>query len=520
MKFKHMVLRSSRLATRDIFSGPVIEAAAAAEMNLEVEELDRRDIALISRDMDVLALAPTMPMRLVEPIADRLATPEEAQDIGWGVKAVGADTSACTGDGIVVAVLDTGIDASHPAFQSVDLLQRNFTAEDAGDLHGHGTHCAGSIFGRPVGGTRIGVAQGVNKALIGKVLGKGGGSSEQIVNAYDPDGGTASQVNRNLISGLQRNLHQRVSQWSEGCKKDQTDLQKRATGAKRLAPLTKVVEADGKKDKTDPQKCTTVAELLAPLTKVVEADAKASETAKADVVIVRAEPLQVPKDAGAPSGSGTRRPAADCSLGICHRSLQPYVVTLEIRDVFAQSTVVTLPNGGDPVVLPLDRAAFVKTEHTVTMQNGQITSVHTVRPSSALALVSWPLDVYKAVLTSTAELIQLRIGANTNEVKLAQSQLDTAQALKRIAEGMEALNTPKPELSPSGGHFTGPSRGNAMLAVALGQRKWVESESTLPKQIGGQKGPVPGLGIVPQVGDGKPGKAGKPGPDVPPIANQ
>jgi subtilisin family serine protease len=81
---------------------------------------------------------------------------------------VGADTSPFSGDGIVVAVLDTGIDASHPAFEGVDIVQKDFTGEGVGDQHGHGTHCAGTIFGRTSEGTRIGVAPGVKKALIGK----------------------------------------------------------------------------------------------------------------------------------------------------------------------------------------------------------------------------------------------------------------------------------------------------------------------------------------------------------------
>jgi subtilisin family serine protease len=95
----------------------------------------------------------------------------------------GADTSPFDGAGIVVAVLDTGIDATHPAFNGVNLIEKDFTGEGNGDTHGHGTHCAGTIFGRDVNGMRIGVARGVTKALIGKVLGNGGGGSENIVSA-------------------------------------------------------------------------------------------------------------------------------------------------------------------------------------------------------------------------------------------------------------------------------------------------------------------------------------------------
>ena len=50
-------------------------------------------------------------------------------------------------------------------------------------MHGHGTHCAGTIFGKDVSGTRIGVARNIKRALIGKVLGQGGGSSTTIAQA-------------------------------------------------------------------------------------------------------------------------------------------------------------------------------------------------------------------------------------------------------------------------------------------------------------------------------------------------
>jgi subtilisin family serine protease len=105
--------------------------------------------------------------------------------VAWGIAAVSADKSTLRGEGITVAVLDTGIDAAHPAFQdtSLTLVQQNFTNEGPGDTVGHGTHCAGTIFGRPVAGLRIGVAPGVTKALIGKVLAETGGSSDQIARA-------------------------------------------------------------------------------------------------------------------------------------------------------------------------------------------------------------------------------------------------------------------------------------------------------------------------------------------------
>ena len=123
-------------------------------------------------------------MKLIAPVNFEVtATPAANDGIAWGVKAVGADTSPFTGKGIVVAILDTGINASHPAFAGAQITQKDFTGDGNGDQDGHGTHCAGTIFGRDTNGTRIGVARGVKKALIGKVLGANGGSSEQIVSA-------------------------------------------------------------------------------------------------------------------------------------------------------------------------------------------------------------------------------------------------------------------------------------------------------------------------------------------------
>jgi len=187
MKTKHIILRSRRSPTRDVFLGPL---ATPREMEfpvpdlvVEVDEIERRAISGLTRQTDVVAVAPAMPMRLIAPV-DQGEAVTAAQQVAWGVKAVGADTSPFTGNGIVVAVLDTGIESSHPAFSGVELVEKDFTGEGNGDENGHGTHCAGTILGRDVGGTRIGVARGVRKALIGKVLGKdGGGSSEQICDA-------------------------------------------------------------------------------------------------------------------------------------------------------------------------------------------------------------------------------------------------------------------------------------------------------------------------------------------------
>jgi len=60
---------------------------------------------------------------------------------------------------IIIAVLDTGIDASHPVLQDKILNEINLSASaDAADHNGHGTHVAGVIAG---GFTEFGFANGI-----------------------------------------------------------------------------------------------------------------------------------------------------------------------------------------------------------------------------------------------------------------------------------------------------------------------------------------------------------------------
>jgi subtilisin family serine protease len=184
MSTKHVILRSiSRTRGVDGMPGAAPSTAAPSmPVAVEIEDIDRVRAATLARTKEVVAVAPVMPMKLIEPVATDV-TAQPAAGAAWGIDAVGATASPFTGDGVIVAVLDTGIDKNHPAFAGVELIRKNFTTAGENDQHGHGTHCAGTIFGRNVGGTRIGVATGVKRALIGKVLGAGGGGSDQIVQA-------------------------------------------------------------------------------------------------------------------------------------------------------------------------------------------------------------------------------------------------------------------------------------------------------------------------------------------------
>ncbi|WAM00196.1 S8 family serine peptidase [Streptomyces sp. Je 1-369] len=121
----------------------------------------------------------------VWPDATRKATLDKS------VKQIGADkawSAGYDGTGVKVAVLDSGVDATHPDLKGRILAEKNFsTAPDAKDRRGHGTHVASIAAGTGAesGGKFKGVAPGA-KLLSGKVLDDSGeGDDSGIIAGMD-----------------------------------------------------------------------------------------------------------------------------------------------------------------------------------------------------------------------------------------------------------------------------------------------------------------------------------------------
>ncbi len=111
----------------------------------------------------------------------------------WGVQAINAmsvwGAYGSAGEGVTVAVLDTGFDPDHPDLAGV-LAPNGFAEFDASgnripgvapyDSGRHGTHVAGTIAGQAEGGQWIGVAPDARIAA-GLVLKEGSGTDAQIL---------------------------------------------------------------------------------------------------------------------------------------------------------------------------------------------------------------------------------------------------------------------------------------------------------------------------------------------------
>ncbi|WP_371579993.1 S8 family serine peptidase [Streptomyces sp. NBC_01314] len=108
----------------------------------------------------------------------------DEQSFTWGLQAIRANLTHLTGRGVMVAVLDTGVDITHPDLVGCIEDTMSFVVGEAvEDRNGHGTHCIGTVAGpaKPQEGPRYGVACDA-RILAGKVLNnRGSGTDGQVL---------------------------------------------------------------------------------------------------------------------------------------------------------------------------------------------------------------------------------------------------------------------------------------------------------------------------------------------------
>ncbi|WP_318204801.1 S8 family serine peptidase [Streptomyces sp. SCL15-4] len=146
---------------------------------------------ITDRSREVKGYYPTY--RSDEDVLERHTTAAMAVSLGpawdetehtWGLQAVRANHSHLTGQGVKVAVLDTGVDTEHPDLSPRIAGTASFVpGQSVQDGNGHGTHCIGTAAGPadPQQRPRYGVAPEA-QILAGKVLSnQGSGSDGQIL---------------------------------------------------------------------------------------------------------------------------------------------------------------------------------------------------------------------------------------------------------------------------------------------------------------------------------------------------
>jgi subtilisin family serine protease len=133
------------------------------------------DVTALIKDGDDDAKRPDLPL-----IVQGGTAAKSLVKAGRTLTSIGA---GATGKGVKVAVLYTGVDATHPDLKGRIAEKENFSqTPDTTDRYGHGTHVASTIAGTgaSANGERRGVAYEAD-LLVGKVLGDDGYGAESGV---------------------------------------------------------------------------------------------------------------------------------------------------------------------------------------------------------------------------------------------------------------------------------------------------------------------------------------------------
>jgi thermitase len=151
-------------------------------------------LAALRADPDVAWAEPNRPRRIAaDPLAGLLwGLDNTGQSVWWRRGTPDADIDApeawatTAGAGMTVAVVDSGVDAGHPDLGGRLVAGRDFVDDDAdpADLHGHGTHVAGTIAAADNGLGVVGVAPQAHLMPLRVFDATGTGSSADVAAAF------------------------------------------------------------------------------------------------------------------------------------------------------------------------------------------------------------------------------------------------------------------------------------------------------------------------------------------------
>ena len=194
------------------YRGTLVRGGAETPLTgIQLIEMAPDDAERLGRDQPALVVLRDRAIDLIRPVrrspGASKVRPAAADLWHLGRIGLGGRTRArlsATGAGVTVAVLDTGIDGSHPELEgAVDAVVRFdpvsgavIRAESCIDTDGHGTHVAGLICGR-----RVGVAPGA-KAVGAVMLPGGRGMLSDFVLALEWAGQEESVQVVNLSAGI------------------------------------------------------------------------------------------------------------------------------------------------------------------------------------------------------------------------------------------------------------------------------------------------------------------------------
>jgi len=171
-----IVVQNAGAALRFNYNG--VEAAAIRVTNANA-------LAALQKNPSVLAVIPDRPVSAYQHAngkgGGKPGNGGSPQVLPAGVARVGSPTSSSNGEGVGVAVVDTGVDLAHPDLAGTD---NSFSAFGAScqDDNSHGTHVAGIVAAQDNDGDVVGVAPKARIYCV-KVLDNTGSGSDATVMA-------------------------------------------------------------------------------------------------------------------------------------------------------------------------------------------------------------------------------------------------------------------------------------------------------------------------------------------------
>ncbi len=175
-----VVLRAGALLR---FNYRIVDAAAVTVPNVNA-------LVALQRNISVREIIPDRPVYAIQaPAAPPGASGKPggggtSQVVPEGVKRVGQPRPGSNGDGVGVAILDTGIDFNHADLAPASLWFSAFKASCQDD-NGHGTHVAGTVAALDNARDVVGVAP-LSKPYCVKVLDKSGkGADSTLIAGLD-----------------------------------------------------------------------------------------------------------------------------------------------------------------------------------------------------------------------------------------------------------------------------------------------------------------------------------------------
>lgn len=132
---------------------------------------------------------------------------------------------------------------------------------------------------------------------------------------------------------------------------------------------------------------------------------------------------------------------ARCSVGICYRAMEEYIVTFHIQTSEGPQTIQKRIQSatGSLVAVTLDRSAFVKREITIALIGGVPTELADKKPSEIIELLGAPIEIVKSFASIPSDILTLRTQQVNDQAAITNAEAAKINAQTGLIEALAKL---------------------------------------------------------------------------------